>query len=588
MSENPRSYLLEVAFTTKLTPFWLSQLERTSVDTDVLLPALCSLEFRDQDHTLLTDTNIKLGSPVSVSVATAEQQSAVKLFTGEVTAVESEVDDTGTYTVIRAMDYAHRMHREQRVESYHNQSIDDIVKTLLARSGLIPGVSQAPAKRYPYLGQMHQTDWQFLRQLADASGTEIHVDGRKLSLRKPARARDAPAPGTATVTSPYVLKYGANLLGLSTRVTSAGQVSNVEVRGWDPQTKLPVAKKVSTARTDRYDIGITPGDAATAFGKVPVARAATGSISHRDGDDLAAGIAEDLTSHLVDMEAMAVGTPQLKAGDAVTLTNTGRLFSGRYTSAAVRHLFDRDHGYRTWLQVGTPRAREWREPGGAVPIPGQNIGLATAIVDAVDEPGPQKKGSVRLRLPWLDANYLTDWVRTVQFGGEDGGGVISPSIGDEVLIGFEHGRLDRPYVLGGLYSGPDKPSTHDTQLIDLDGKHVNRRSLSSRRGDRIELLDDNDPGGKKGVRLITGGPALTPGGLPEVYLDRGTETITVAAGGRTLKIDNGGIEITHAVGGPGITLGADSITLSVGESELTMTATAITLKSPLVDINPSP
>ena len=88
----------------------------------------------------------------------------------------------------------------------------------------------------------------------------------------------------------------------------------------------------------------------------------------------------------------------------------------------------------------------------------------------------------------------------MQWGGVGGGGVISPSQGDEVLVGFEQGRLDRPYVLGGLYNGKDKPPEHPVPLVSDAGK-VNRRSLASRGGNRIELLDAD---GSEGILLSTG------------------------------------------------------------------------------------
>jgi uncharacterized protein involved in type VI secretion and phage assembly len=35
---------------------------------------------------------------------------------------------------------------------------------------------------------------------------------------------------------------------------------------------------------------------------------------------------------------------------------------------------------------------------------------------------------------------------------------LAPAVGDEVLIAFESGSLDQPFVLGSLWDGRDRPS----------------------------------------------------------------------------------------------------------------------------------
>ena len=42
-----------------------------------------------------------------------------------------------------------------------------------------------------------------------------------------------------------------------------------------------------------------------------------------------------------------------------------------------------------------------------------------------------------------------------------------PVVGEEVLIGFEHGDTTRPYVLGSLFNGQDTPG--DDLLHGKDG-----------------------------------------------------------------------------------------------------------------------
>lgn len=38
------------------------------------------------------------------------------------------------------------------------------------------------------------------------------------------------------------------------------------------------------------------------------------------------------------------------------------------------------------------------------------------------------------------------------------GQVFQPSVGDEVLVSFEHGDMRQPYVLGGLWNGGTPPT----------------------------------------------------------------------------------------------------------------------------------
>lgn len=239
-----------------------------------------------------------------------------------------------------------------------------------------------------------------------------------------------------------------------------------------------------------------------------------------------------------EIEAVAKGDPKLRAGEPVVLATAGAAFSGRYTATAAHHVLEPDGGYRTTVLVSaaSDRSLAGLATGGNAPARGPRLpGLAIGVVSDVREDGSER-GWVRLTFPWLDDAYVTDWVRTVQWGGQGGGGVFSPEVNDEVLVGFEQGLLDSPYVLGGLYNGVDKPSAHDVPLIDAASGKVNRRSLVSRSGNRLELLDA--PRGPSGVRLASGDKRL------EVMLDERRDRI----------------ELT--VYGPGGTRPSSSVTLS--------------------------
>ncbi len=105
-----------------------------------------------------------------------------------------------------------------------------------------------------------------------------------------------------------------------------------------------------------------------------------------------------------------------------------------------------------------------------------------------------------------------------------GGGSIFPlDVGDEVLVAFDRGALDHPYVIGGLYNGKDKPQRGDVPLHDrLKGK-ATRHTVADREDNRLDLLSQKT--GKRGVRLSTGNDRLT------INLDRTRTEITVDSKG---------------------------------------------------------
>jgi uncharacterized protein involved in type VI secretion and phage assembly len=371
---------------------------------------------------------------------------------------------------------------------------------------------------------------------------------------------------------------------LRAALTAADQVEAVEVRGWNVKNKTPLVAR-QPARTSTTVTPGLPTAAAQAYARGS-SLLVTDTPYGTQAEAMAAArsLAETASAGLGELEAVVYGNPDLRAGTPVTLGNVGPQFSGRYTATAVQHVLEPTRGYRTTVQVSASpdRSLTGLVTGANAAGRGPRIpGLAIGVVTDIKETGGQR-GWVKLTFPWLDKDYVSDWVRTVQFGGTGGGGVISPDVNDEVLVGFEQGCLDHPYVLGGLYNGVDAPSEHGVPLVDRTSGKVNRRSLVSRQGHRLELLDTNT--GSDGVRLASGDKRL------EVTMDERAKTITLTVHGpggagslSSVTLTDRGITV-DAGAGPLVLKGQ---TVSVtGTADVTIDGGALgVLRAALVKIN---
>jgi phage baseplate assembly protein V len=117
-------------------------------------------------------------------------------------------------------------------------------------------------------------------------------------------------------------------------------------------------------------------------------------------------------------------------------------------------------------------------PGTSERLFGVAIGIVTNNKD------PDGIGRVKVALPWMSEEVESDWARVVAPMAGSGRGVyFLPEVNDEVLVAFEHGNPDMPYVLGGLWNGQDKPPASNS-----NGEN-DVRTIKSRSGSEIRLTD---------------------------------------------------------------------------------------------------
>jgi uncharacterized protein involved in type VI secretion and phage assembly len=87
------------------------------------------------------------------------------------------------------------------------------------------------------------------------------------------------------------------------------------------------------------------------------------------------------------------------------------------------------------------------------------IGLVTDLED------PEGLGRIRVEFPWLSDSNVSNWARVAtSLAGPELGHFFQPEPGDEALVAFEMGDVQRPYILGYLWNGDNAPPSDDPNV----------------------------------------------------------------------------------------------------------------------------
>lgn len=121
-------------------------------------------------------------------------------------------------------------------------------------------------------------------------------------------------------------------------------------------------------------------------------------------------------------------------------------------------------------------------------------GVVLALVKSTKD--PDGLGRVQITFPWRGKEEEEElhWARFATLKAGNGRGMVFyPEIEDEVLVAFEHGDIDRPYVIGALWNNKDKIPEENS-----DGKN-NIKMIKTRSGHTIKL---NDTDGSEKIEII--------------------------------------------------------------------------------------
>lgn len=478
------------------------------VESDRYLPTMSTAKFHlnnpqkgfrlDWPDTTMKDY-LSTGKELEIVERKANGQEK-SIFKGEITSLALEYGgmlSESLYVALQAQDRSHRLHRGCKTRTFLNMKLSDIASKIAQENGLSADV-HATSGVFEYVAQVGQTDWDFLWQLAHRVGYEVLVVDRKLLFKKPQHSGQ-----------PVTLEWGVQLLQFRVRAATAFQASKVTVRGWDGLEQKALVG-TATNGTGAPQIGESRSGAAQAkqaFGDAEVVITDIPVDTQEDAQNIAASLADTIACDHIHAEGVCIGNAAIVPGAMVELKGIGSRFSGKYYVTATTHRYSGAAGYTTTFVVGGRRPDTLSEALGYGQKADRGTQRISGVVPAVvtNLADPKNLGRVKVKFPWMGTTtpqgqeVESRWARVaVPDAGPQRGMEWLPEVNDEVLVAFEHGDINRPYVIGGLWSNKNKPPEN----VISNGKN-NKRVMKSRSGHQI-ILDDSDGAEQIIIRDKTG------------------------------------------------------------------------------------
>lgn len=197
--------------------------------------------------------------------------------------------------------------------------------------------------------QNQESDFEFIKKLAERNHYELYVDdsGAK-SVLKFGKPNDRAG-------SVLTLAWGTGLLSFKPTANLAGQVSAVEVYGWDPkQQKKIIGRAASGELSGKEARQKSPADLFAGVvrdgRKQPVLRLRQPVFSQAEADMRAKAALNENAKQFLTGDAESIGVPEILPDRNIELRNLGAPFSKTYYIQQATHKIDAG-GYRTRFKI---------------------------------------------------------------------------------------------------------------------------------------------------------------------------------------------------------------------------------------------
>ncbi|SEN01487.1 Uncharacterized conserved protein, implicated in type VI secretion and phage assembly [Chryseobacterium taichungense] len=392
-------------------------------------------------------------------------------FSGIITGIKNKKDEGGGYGNLYITGHAPSILMEsgKDCQSFEDKTLEEIIEQInedYPQEARIKVDLPNTVRSLPYTVQYKESDYGFIRRLAIRYGEFFYYNGEKLIF------------GTAT--QPVVnLSENIDLIDVEFDLKIGAQ--DFSYISFDAQIGGKIEKDSNLKSEFKENIFQTLGISSSRkiFSKKPrmyFNHTGIGPDSEKELEE-ASCLEKERRENLLIVKGKSKD-PNLKIGGRAKLSDLNGRAMETYRIIEIRHIHEGGDDYYNEF-VGIPdvfNAAPYIDTE-ALPIGEEQSARVT------DNSDPMGMGRVRVQFPWQeDKNQMTPWIRLIQpHSGAGKGFHFIPEIGEEVLIGFESGNAEKPFVMGTHYNGAETSSYH---TAGNDKKVIHTRS-----GTKIILND---------------------------------------------------------------------------------------------------
>ena len=460
------------------------------------------------------------------------------------------------YLRLRGMSPTVLLERGKRLDVFSNMDfrtiVDEVTDGITNKNQWLPTYSHPVyEEKIDFLMQYYESDWEFLRRLSAISGETLFYTGLELVF------------GKYKDWDPIVVTYDLEITDFK---FGGRMMANDFVR----YQYLP--------DKDETLIGNAPDSVEGSNEYIDSVMKATQRIK-LSGDRLATIPVSLPVKNIGSLNELLEREKVSTAARTVYISGTSKTFGpligrfltinmpdniadakelGTFRITKVKHIIDDRERYTCEFE-GIPGGLKF------VPTPDIKPPVTDSLIaTVVDNNDPQGQGRIKVDFPFAKDRSMDTWLRVMtpdagsgdEKGAKNRGMVFIPEINSEVIVGFEFGDPNRPYVQGSLFTGASGGG---------GGVDNASKSLITRCGNTIIMND-----AKRSITIKDpSGNVITTDGKGNVSITA-PESIKLNVGNNTLTIKKDG-ETKIAT--------SKEFKVEVGESTLSITPNTIKIKS---------